>query len=154
MQLQELVHPLPPGLLPAPDGVWFADDVDLCPVGGEQLGHRPLKARISDQRDGVAVSHAGQSKAEPESAARGLDDPGAGAQVTSGSGLFDHVETGTILDSAGVEALQLCPEAAIGCGKGFGDPEKRGIADQPGKGGAGGGWISEAVCGYIFRSRS
>ena len=77
----------------------------------------------------------GQGEAQAKRPAGGFDDSAARAQLAAGTGPFDHVQTGTVLDAAGVEALQLRPEAAsAGGGKGLGHPQHRGVAHEPAQG--------------------
>lgn len=125
---------VPPGLLPTAPRVRVGDDVDLGAVHAEQPCHGGFEPGIGDQGDGVTVHHSSQREAEPEGATGGLDDPPAGTQITTGAGAFDHVEAGSVLDAARVEALQLRPEAVAGRGQGLGDTEEWGVADEGGEG--------------------
>ncbi len=135
----QLSYPLAPGLLPPAGGVGFGHDVDLGPVGGQQFRHGRFQARVGDQRDRMPVDHAGQGEPQAEGAAGGLDDAGAGQQVAAGAGPFDHVQARPVLDATGIEALQLGPEAVALGGEGLGHAQERGVADEPGQGGAAGG---------------
>ncbi len=104
--------------------------VDPGAVRGQKPGHGRLEARVGDQGDRVAVDQARQSQPEAQGSAGGLDDPRTGLQVAAGVGPFDHVQSGTVLDAAGVEALQLRPEASARRRERFGDAQERGVAHQ------------------------
>jgi hypothetical protein len=53
MQVEQLGHPVQPGLLPAAHRMGLLDDVDAGAVGGRQAVHDDFHARVGDDGDRV-----------------------------------------------------------------------------------------------------